>query len=349
MSPALATALEGAAKIAFVWGVVLGAVLPNLIWVERRMAGLIQDRPGPNRVGPFGLLQAIADILKMFMKEDVVPMYADRLLHTIAPLILLVPAMTTFAVIPFGSSIHLFGRDIPLVIADVNIGILYVFALTSIGIYGLVLAGWASNNKFALLGGLRSSAQVISYELAMGIAAIAVFLAAGSLRLTKVVEYQASGTFLGFLPLWNCFPQALGCMIFVVSAFAETNRLPFDLPEAEAELVAGYHTEYSAFRFGMFFMAEYLNLIAASAMMATLYFGGWSLPGLHPTGILGGVISIAVFAAKTGFFIFLFIWVRWTLPRFRFDQLMNLGWKVFLPLALLNLIVTGALVLWGVV
>ena len=313
------------------------------------MAGLIQDRPGPNRVGPFGLLQAIADILKMFMKEDVVPMYADRLLHTIAPLILLVPAMTTFAVIPFGSSIHLFGRDIPLVIADVNIGILYVFALTSIGIYGLVLAGWASNNKFALMGGLRSSAQVISYELAMGIAAIAVFLAAGSLRLPKVVEYQASGTFLGFLPLWNCFPQALGCMIFVVSAFAETNRLPFDLPEAEAELVAGYHTEYSAFRFGMFFMAEYLNLIAASAMMATLYFGGWSLPGLHPTGILGSVISIAVFAAKTGFFIFLFIWVRWTLPRFRFDQLMNLGWKVFLPLALLNLIVTGALVLWGVV
>jgi len=349
MSPALAAALEGAAKIAFVWGVVLGAVLPNLIWVERRMAGLIQDRPGPNRVGPFGLFQAIADILKMFMKEDVVPMYADRLLHTIAPLILLVPAMSTFAVIPFGSSIRLFDRDISLVVADVNIGILYVFALTSIGIYGLVLAGWASNNKFALMGGLRSSAQVISYELAMGIAAISVFLAAGSLRLTKVVEYQASGTFLGFLPLWNCFPQALGCMIFVVSAFAETNRLPFDHPEAEAELVAGYHTEYSAFRFGMFFMAEYLNLIAASAMMATLYFGGWSLPGLHLTGIPGGVVSIAVFAAKTGFFIFLFVWVRWTLPRFRFDQLMNLGWKVFLPLALLNLIVTGALVLWGVI
>ncbi len=349
MSPTLAVALEGAAKIAFVWGVVLGAVLPNLIWVERRMAGLIQDRPGPNRVGPFGLFQAIADILKMFMKEDVVPMYADRLLHTLAPLILLVPAMTTFAVIPFGSTIRLFGRDIPLVIADVNIGILYVFALTSVGIYGLVLAGWASNNKYALLGGLRSSAQVISYELAMGIAAISVFLAAGSLRLTKVVEYQASGTFLGFLPLWNCFPQALGCVIFVVSAFAETNRLPFDLPEAEAELVAGYHTEYSAFRFGMFFMAEYLNLIAASAMMATLYFGGWSLPLLHLTGLLGGLVSVAVFAAKTGFFIFLFVWVRWTLPRFRFDQLMNLGWKVFLPLSLLNLIWTGVLVLAKVI
>jgi NADH-quinone oxidoreductase subunit H len=349
MSPTLAAALEGAAKIAFVWAVVLGAVLPNLIWVERRMAGLIQDRPGPNRVGPFGLFQAVADILKLLLKEDVVPMYADRLLHTLAPLILLVPAMTTFAVIPFGSTIHLFGRDIPLVIADVNIGILYVFALTSVGIYGLVLAGWASNNKFALLGGLRSSAQIISYELAMGIAAISVFLAAGSLRLQRVVEYQASGTFLGFLPLWNCFPQAIGCLIFIVSAFAETNRVPFDLPEAEAELVAGYHTEYSAFRFGMFFMAEYLNLIAASAMMATLYFGGWSLPFLHLTGIPGSLASIAVFAAKTGFFIFLFVWVRWTLPRFRFDQLMNLGWKVFLPLSLLNLLFTGALVLWRVI
>ena len=349
MSPTLAAALEGAAKIAFVWACVLGAVLPNLIWVERRMAGLIQDRPGPNRVGPFGLFQAVADILKLLMKEDVVPMYADRLLHTLAPLILLVPAMTTFAVIPFGSTIHLFGRDISLVVADVNIGILYVFALTSVGIYGLVLAGWSSNNKFALLGGLRSSAQVISYELAMGIAAISVFLAAGSLRLQRVVEYQASGTFLGFLPLWNCFPQAIGCVIFVVSAFAETNRVPFDLPEAEAELVAGYHTEYSAFRFGMFFMAEYLNLIAASAMMATLYFGGWSLPFLHLTGIAGGLASIAVFAAKTGFFIFLFVWVRWTLPRFRFDQLMNLGWKVFLPLSLLNLLWTGALVLWRVI
>ncbi len=313
------------------------------------MAGLIQDRPGPNRVGPFGLFQAVADILKLLMKEDVVPMYADRLLHTLAPLILLVPAMTTFAVIPFGSTIHLFGRDISLVVADVNIGILYVFALTSVGIYGLVLAGWSSNNKFALLGGLRSSAQVISYELAMGIAAISVFLAAGSLRLQRVVEYQASGTFLGFLPLWNCFPQAIGCLIFVVSAFAETNRVPFDLPEAEAELVAGYHTEYSAFRFGMFFMAEYLNLIAASAMMATLYFGGWSLPYLHLTGISGSLASIAVFAAKTGFFIFLFVWVRWTLPRFRFDQLMNLGWKVFLPLSLLNLLWTGALVLWRVI
>jgi len=349
VSPTLSAAVEGLGKIAFVWGVVLAAMLPNLIWMERRIAGLIQDRPGPNRVGPFGLFQAVADVLKMFMKEDVVPLYADRLLHTLAPLVLLVPSMATFAVIPFGSTLPLFGRDVPLVIADVNIGILYVFALASVGVYGLVLAGWSSNNKFSLMGGIRSSAQVISYELSMGLSAIAVFMASGSLRLTKVVEYQASGTFLGFLPLWNCFPQVLGCIIFVVSAFAETNRVPFDLPEAEAELVAGYHTEYSGFRFGAFFMAEYLNLVAASMMMVTLYFGGWSLPGLHVSGVLGGILSIVVFFAKTFVFIFLFIWVRWTLPRFRFDQLMDIGWKAFLPLSLLNLLWTGALVLLKVI
>jgi NADH-quinone oxidoreductase subunit H len=345
----LAAAIEGAGKIAFVWGVVLAAMLPNLIWMERRIAGLIQDRPGPNRVGPFGLFQALADVLKMFMKEDVVPLYADRLLHTLAPFILLVPSLTTFAVIPFGSTVTLFGREIPLVIADVNIGILYVFALASVGVYGLVLAGWASNNKFSLMGGIRSSAQVISYELSMGLAAVATFMAAGSLRLTKVVEYQADGTFLGFLPLWNCFPQALGCVIFVISSFAETNRIPFDLPEAEAELVAGYHTEYSGFRFGAFFMAEYLNLVAASMMITTLYFGGWSLPGLHVMGVPGAILSIVVFFAKTFVFIFLFMWVRWTLPRFRFDQLMDIGWKALLPLSLLNLLWTGALVLLKVI
>ncbi len=230
-----------------------------------------------------------------------------------------------------------------------NIGILYVFALASVGVYGLVLAGWASNNKFALMGGIRSSAQVISYELSMGLAAIATLMAAGSLRLTRVVEYQASGTFLGFLPLWNCFTQPLGCVIFIIAAFAETNRVPFDLPEAEAELVAGYHTEYSGFRFGAFFMAEYLNLVASSMMMATLYFGGWSLPFLPHAGLLGGLLSVVVFFAKTMCFIFLFMWVRWTLPRFRFDQLMDIGWKALLPLSLLNLLWTGALVLLKVI
>ena len=347
MTPFWFDFLASAGKIIFVWGVVLAGLLPVLVWIERRGAALIQDRPGPNRVGPFGLFQSFADVIKFFMKEDIIPTYADKLLYNLAPMILLVPAITTFAVIPFGSTLPLLGRQIPLVIADVNIGILYVFALTSIGIYGIVLAGWASNNKFALMGGIRASAQIISYELAMGISAIAVFVSTGSLRLTSVVEVQAHGSYLGFLPHWNVFPQIIGCVIFIISAFAETNRLPFDLAEAEAELVAGYHTEYSAFKFGMFFMGEYANLIAASAMITTLFFGGWSLPLFHPVGILGAVVSVAVFSVKTAFFIWVFVWVRWTLPRFRYDQLMDLGWKVFLPVSLFNLLLVAALVAGG--
>lgn len=347
MSPFVFDLLATGGKIGFVWVVTLAMLLPMLIWVERRGAALIQDRPGPNRVGPMGLLQSMADAVKFFMKEDVLPTYADKLLYNLAPWITLVPAITTFAVIPFGSTLPLFGHDIPLVIADVNIGVLYVFALTSVGVYGIVLAGWASNDKFALMGGIRASAQIISYELAMGIAAIAVFISTSSLRLTTVVETQAHGTYLGFLPHWNCFPQVLGCIIFIVSAFAETNRLPFDLAEAEAELVAGYHTEYSAFKFAMFFMGEYANLIAASAMIATLYFGGWSIPFFHPAGIFGALLSVAVFAAKTAFFIWIFVWVRWTLPRFRYDQLMDLGWKVFLPVSLFNLLLVAGLVAGG--
>ena len=341
MSPPLFEAAASLAKILFVWGVVLAAFLPVLVWIERRGAGLIQDRPGPNRVGPFGLLQSFADVIKFFMKEDFTPTYADKLLYLAAPLVTMVPALTTFAVIPFGHVLPLkiagAVREIPLVIADVNIGILYVFALTSVGVYGIVLAGWSSNDKFSIMGGIRSSAQIISYELAMGLSAIGVFLAAGSLRLMSVVEQQ-QGTWLHFIPRWNCFPQALGCVLFIVSAFAETNRLPFDLPEAEAELVAGYHTEYSAFKFAMFYMAEYANLVAASAMIVTLFFGGWGLPRMHFPGIFGALVSIAIFAVKTGFFVGLFVWVRWTLPRFRYDQLMDLGWKVFLPASLVNLV-----------
>jgi len=337
VSPAAFFLLAAVAKIAVVWAVMLAALLPNLVWMERRGAGLIQDRPGPNRVGPLGLFQAVADVLKMFLKEDVTPLYVDKLLHTVAPAILLVPALTTFAVIPFGSSIPVFGREVKLVIADVNIGILYVLALTSVGVYGLVLAGWASNNKYSLLGGLRSGAQVISYELSMGLAAIATFVTAGSLKPSAVVEWQVQ-------TVWNCIPQAVGFVVFVVAAFAETNRVPFDLPEAEAELVAGYHTEYSAFKFGMFFMSEYANMIAASAMIVTLYLGGWSLPFVTFTGLWGGLLSIAVFWAKTLAVICVFIWVRWTLPRFRYDQLMNLGWKVLLPLSVANLLVVAWIV-----
>jgi NADH-quinone oxidoreductase subunit H len=238
------------------------------------------------------------------------------------------------------------GREFPLVGADVSIGILYLFALTSLSVYGIVLAGWSSNNKFSLIGGIRSSAQIISYELAMTTAAAGVILAAGSFRLTDVVSMQ-TGAWLGFIPRWNVFPQFLGFVVFYVATFAETNRVPFDLPEAEAELVGGYHTEYSAFKFAMFFMAEYVNMIVVSALTVTLFFGGWSLPGYEPHGWVGVIVSALVFFAKTAIFVWIFIWVRWTLPRFRYDQLMRLGWKALLPIALLNLLWAAFLVLKG--
>jgi NADH-quinone oxidoreductase subunit H len=321
-------------------------ILPIPMWLERRGAGLIQDRPGPNRVGPFGLLQPLADAVKFFMKEDLIPTNADRFLYVIAPGIALFSALTTFAVIPYGPRVTIGGRDIALVGADVSIGILYLFALTSLSVYGIILAGWSSNNKFSLIGGIRSGAQIISYELAMTTAAAGVILAAGSFRLTDVVTMQ-TGTWLGFIPRWNVFPQFLGFAVFYVATFAETNRLPFDLPEAEAELVGGYHTEYSAFKFAMFFMAEYVNMIVASALTVTLFFGGWSLPGYEPHGIAGVIVSALAFFAKTAFFVWVFIWVRWTLPRFRYDQLMRLGWKALLPIALLNLFWVALLVVKG--
>jgi NADH-quinone oxidoreductase subunit H len=321
-------------------------ILPIPMWLERRGAGLIQDRPGPNRVGPFGLLQPVADAVKFFMKEDLIPANTDRFLFVLAPGIALFSALTTFAVIPYGPNVTVGGRTIPLVGADVSIGILYLFALTSLSVYGIVLAGWSSNNKFSLMGGIRSSAQIISYELAMTTAAAGVILAAGSFRLTDVVSTQ-TGTWLGFIPRWNVFPQFFGFAVFYIATFAETNRLPFDLPEAEAELVGGYHTEYSAFKFAMFFMAEYVNMIVASALTVTLFFGGWSLPWYEPRGVGGVIVSALVFFAKTAFFVWVFIWVRWTLPRFRYDQLMRLGWKTLLPVALLNLLWVAFLVVKG--
>lgn len=324
---------------------ILGFV-PFLLWVERRGAGLIQDRPGPNRVGPWGLLQSFADVIKFFFKEDIIPTEADRGLYLLAPALAVFAALSTFAVIPYGATLPIGGRTIPLIGADVSIGILYVFAITSLSVYGIVLAGWSSNNKFSLMGGIRSSAQIISYELAMTTAGAAVILSAGSFRLTQVVASQ-NGAWLGFVPRWNVIPQFLGFVVFFVAAFAETNRTPFDLPEADAELVAGYHTEYSSMKFAMFFMAEYINVIVASAMTTTLFFGGWTFPGFHPHGVLGGFLSIAIFSAKTLFFVWVFVWVRWTLPRFRYDQLMKLGWKVLLPTALVNLFWTAALVAGG--
>ncbi len=341
MSDATFTVVAAIAKILLIWAIALAALLPNLVWAERRGAGMIQDRPGPNRVGPFGLFQAVADVIKLFMKEDVTPTYVDRFIYNLAPWITMMPALVTFAVIPFGAPLDVtiggVTRNVPLIIADVNIGILYVFAFASLGVYGIVLAGWSSNNKYSMMGGLRASAQIISYELSMGFAAASTFLVAGSLRLPAVVEWQQTH-------VWNVVPQFVGFLIFLIAVFAETNRLPFDLAEAEAELVAGFHTEYSAFKFGMFFMGEYANIIAASGLVVTLYFGGWSLPGVAFTGVWGALASIAVFFAKTLAFIALFIWVRWTLPRFRYDQLMDLGWKVLLPLSFFHLIAVAAFV-----
>lgn len=312
-------------KICLVVGLLLVAVA-YLTWVERKVIGDIQVRFGPSRVGPFGLLQPIADGIKLMFKEDVVPANADRLIFFLAPALSFVPALIVFAVIPFGPS---------FVITDVNVGLLYVFAVASLGVYGSVLAGWASNSKYSLLGGLRSSAQMVSYELGLGLSVLGVVMMTGSLSLVDIVEAQ-KGTWLGILPRWNIFPQFLGFVIFLISSNAELNRAPFDLPEAETELVAGFHTEYSSMKFALFFMAEYANMIAVAALATTLFLGGWRGPLLPP---------VIWFLLKVFAFIFLFIWVRATLPRFRYDQLMGFGWKVLLPLALANVMFTAALIL----
>ncbi|MDP6568861.1 MAG: NADH-quinone oxidoreductase subunit NuoH [Candidatus Marinimicrobia bacterium] len=322
-------------------GVMIGVMAMTL--AERRISAFMQDRLGPNRVGPKGILQPIADGIKFLMKEDIIPTAAVKPIYILAPAMLIIPALMTFAVIPFGQTVTLFGKQIALQVADVNIGILYIFALTSVGVYGLVLAGWSSNSKYPLLGGLRSSAQLISYELAMGLAAVSVIMMAGSLELNDIVAAQQ-----GELFSWNICRQPLAFLIFLIAVYAETNRLPFDMTEAEQELVGGYHTEYSSMKFSMFFMAEYANMITAAALTVTLFFGGWDIPLVNEVslGFFGGILSVMAFAVKTAFFLFLFIWVRWTFPRFRYDQLMRLGWKVLLPLALLNIIITGAIMVF---
>lgn len=311
------------------------------VLLERKVAAAIQNRIGPNRVGWNGMLQPLADVLKLLTKEDVVPRDANRFIHDLAPVISIGVALTTFAVIPFGDVITLFGHHIELRIASVNIGVLYVLALASLGVYGVTLSGWSSNNKYSLLGGLRSSAQMISYELSMGLAIIGVVMLSGTLELDKIVVAQAGWK-------WNILLQPLGFIIFLVSAFAETNRLPFDLPEAEPELVGGYHTEYSGLKFGLFFLAEYANMLTACALITTLYLGGWQVPFVRDLGFSDVVVSLLQvlgFCAKIVVLILFFIIVRWTLPRFRYDQLMDLGWKVMLPLALFNLLATGVAML----
>jgi NADH-quinone oxidoreductase subunit H len=335
------------AKIAIVFGALLGAVA-LMTWVERRVSAIIQFRLGPNRVGPMGLFQPIADGIKFMFKEETLPAGSYKPLFMIAPAIAFATALCAFAVVPFGPVVEILGRTVSLVILDLDGGMLFALAATGLGVYGIVCAGWASRSKYALMGGLRSSAQMVSYELALGLAAVGVFLASGTLRPTEIVAAQA-----GWFWNWNILGgyQLVGFVLFMVAGYAETNRLPFDLPEAESELVAGYHTEYSSMKFSMFMMAEYVAMITMSSLAVTLYLGGYQ-PGF-PTGDLSGwalwALQIGTFVVKVGFFLFLFVWVRWTLPRFRYDQLMDLGWKRLFPLALANLVVTALLVAFDVI
>lgn len=354
--------VSGAAKALVVFSVVMVAVA-YMTLAERRVSAFIQDRLGPNRVGRFGWLQPIADGLKNILKEETMPGTASRFYFLLGPALAIIPATATFAVIPFAAPLPTPKGAVDMVVADVPVGVLYILALSSLSVYGLVLAGWASNNKYAFLGGLRASAQMISYEVALGLSLIAVIMLAGNVTLGEVVRQQQQ------LGLWFVLPLSLAFVFFVVSAFAETNRLPFDMPEAESELVTGYHTEYSAMKFSMFFIAEYAHVLTASALMATLFFGGWDIPfwkgddmfwhdgvlirGFDEAGVPTPaspslwitLATLASFAAKTTFFVFLFIWVRWTLPRFRYDQVMHLGWKVMLPVALAYVALTAGTML----
>jgi NADH-quinone oxidoreductase subunit H len=340
-------------------------VTPIMVWVERRGSALIQDRPGPNRVGPLGLFQSLADAAKFILKEDIIPADAHKWLYTLAPMFGLLPALTTIAVVPWGRpfmlpekvvaghTIFAGGRFFNPIVADLNIGLLLVFALASLGVYGIVTAGWASSNKYSMFGAIRASAQMISYELSLALAAVSVLLAAGSLRLTDVVWSQ-TGYFLvaGFLkiPAWNVFNPCMwiAFIVFGVSAFAETNRLPFDFAEAEAELVAGYHTEYSSMKFALFFMAEYMSMATISALVVTLFLGGWDIPYWNEPGTWWAfLLTAAFFVAKVTVLLFIFVWVRWTIPRLKYDILMKMGWKVFLPLSIANIVLVAFFVARG--
>ncbi len=348
-------------------GILFVVILPMVsysVYAERRVSALMQDRLGPNRVGPSGLFQPIADMFKLLLKEDFTPQHVNTFYYWLAPSLAVMPAIITIAVVPFGSTL----LGVPMVIADVNVGILFVFAIASLGVYGIVIAGWASNSKYPFLGGIRSSSQMISYELSLGLAVIPIFMIVGELRLTSIVQYQIDqGWFIApFVGDWTnpwkwllTIPMFISFIVFAIAIFAETNRLPFDLPEAEQELAGGYHTEYSSMKFALFFLGEYAAMITGSAIIVTLFFGGWHLPipSWHGTfhwvlvdgsapgwrGIAGGLFNIATFFGKVSAFIFVFLWVRWTLPRFRYDQLMRLGWLFFFEIALVNIFITAGI------
>ena len=353
--------IAAAVKVLAVFTALMVAIM-YATWAERRLSAFIQDRLGPNRVGPFGLLQPLADGLKNIIKEETDPATASRFFFVLGPMLSIMPALVTFAVIPFAAPLPTPWGTVDMIVADLPVGVLYILAIGSLGVYGIFLGGWSSNNKYALLGGLRASAQMVSYEVGLGLSLIPVLMLAGNVTLTRMVADQQLG-------LWYILPLSLGFLLFLISAFAETNRLPFDMPEAESELVTGYHTEYSSMKFSMFFIAEYAHVITASALMATLFLGGWDIPFWSGDNFIpyeGGLISgftaagdpipaqlsiwttlltLGAFMLKTTFFVVLYIWVRWTLPRFRYDQVMHLGWKVMLPTALAYVMLVGATIL----
>ncbi len=311
---------------------------------ERKVAAWLQDRIGPNRAGPFGILQPLADGGKLFFKEEIIPLISSKFLFILGPCLAMITALLTSAVIPWSTPLHLFDKDIPLQVADINIGILYIFGVVSLGVYGIMIGGWASNNKFSLLAAVRGASQMVSYELPMGLALIAVLMLAGDLRMSVIVNNQIEH-------YWHIVYQPIGFIIFFVCALAECNRTPFDLPEAENELNFGYHQEYSSMKLGFYLFAEYINMFISGVVMSTLYFGGYDIPFVNEANWdinqnLLAIIGFAVLLAKAFFFVFVFMWIRWTIPRFRYDQLMKLGWRTLIPLALLNMVLTAAIVLW---
>jgi NADH-quinone oxidoreductase subunit H len=324
---------------------VLLTAVAYTVWLERKVVGHMQNRWGPTRVGPFGLLQPAADGIKFLFKEDLTPPHVYKPLYIAAPVLAVVFALTSISVIPIGNWITIAGVHTPLQITDVNVGLLMILGVTSMGVYGVALAGWSSNNKYSLLGGLRASAQMVSYEISLGLSLVGVLIMSGSLSLRAIVDAQG-GTFWGFIPRWNIFQgQIIGFLVYLVAAYAETNRIPFDLPEAETELVAGYHTEYSAMKFAMFFMAEYANMITVACLATLLFFGGWHGPIGGPP-VFQELLPVFWFVAKVFVFLFIYIWVRGTLPRFRYDQLMAFGWKFLLPMAIANVVATAVAVAW---
>lgn len=331
-------------KLALITVVVMGSlgVAMYTTFAERKVAAILQDRRGPNRAGPFGILQPLADGMKLFFKEEIIPNFSSKALFIIGPGLAMITAIMTSAVVPWGHNVEFFGRTISLQIADVNIGILYVFGVLSLGVYGIMIGSWASNNKFSLMGGLRAASQIISYELAMGISLIALLMVTGTLSLKEMVVQQQEGN-------WNILYQPLGFFIFLICSFAECNRTPFDLPEAENELIGGYHTEYSSMKLGFYLFSEYINMFISSVIMATLFFGGYDMPFVDEANFspnIAALIGIVALMTKVVMFIFLFMWVRWTIPRFRYDQLMHLGWRILIPLALFNMLATGAFILY---